>query len=147
MIALQSTIAPRLEANLLEAKLDDMNTRNRTIASLAAVILLAAVSVGSEDKSQGEWPAYGHDPGGQRFSPLTAINRQNVQSLKTAWTFRTGDAYEPKYGRPTAFEATPLYIDGKLFIGTPLGRVIALDPVTGQQIWAYDSKIPRDKGY
>src|SRR4051794_13382946 len=78
-----------------------------------------------------EWPAYGRDPGGQRFSPLTAIDRQNVASLKVAWTFRTGDAYQPKDSRPTAFEATPLYVDETLFLATPLGRVIALDPVTG----------------
>lgn len=124
-----------------------MNLQKRILAGLATVLLLAAISTGSEDKSRGEWPAYGHDPGGQRFSPLTAINRQNVASLKVAWTFRTGDAYQPKDGRPTAFEATPLYVDGKLYIGTPLGRVIALDPISGEQIWAYDSHVPRDKGY
>src|SRR5579862_3578175 len=126
---------------------EQMTIRKRSLVGFAAVLSLAVLSVGSEDKSQGEWPVYGHDPGGQRFSPLTAIHRQNVQSLKIAWTFRTGDAYEPKYGRPTAFEATPLYIDGRLFVGTPLGRVLALDPVTGKPIWAYDSKVPRDRGY
>src|SRR5439155_4312718 len=76
-----------------------------------------------------------------------SINRQNVQSLKVAWTFRTGDAYQPKHGRPTAFEATPLYVDGTLYLGTPLGRIIALDPVSGQQRWSYDPKIDKDKGY
>ena len=95
----------------------------------------------------GEWTTYGHDPGGQRFSPLTAINASNVQSLKVAWTFRTGDAYQPPHSRPTAFEATPLYIDGTLYFGTPLGRVIALDPVTGKQRWTYDSHVPKDAGF
>ncbi len=122
-----------------------MHVRNLTLS--LAVIPLALVTVGAEDKSRGEWPTYGHDPGGQRFSPLTAINRDNVKSLRVAWTFRTGDAYQPPHGRPTAFEATPLYVDGRLYLGTPLGRVIALNPVTGEQIWAYDSKVPRDKGY
>ena len=56
----------------------------------------------------GDWPAYGRDPGGERFSPLDGIRRENVASLQVAWTFRTGDAYVPKDGRPTAFEATPL---------------------------------------
>ena len=70
--------------------------------------------------------------GGERFSPLDAINRANVASLQVAWTFRTGDAYQPPRGRPTAFEATPLYVDGTLYLSTPLGRVIALDPVTGR---------------
>ena len=97
--------------------------------------------------ASGDWPVYGHDPGGQRYSPLTAINRDTVKNLKPAWTFRTGDAYKPPDSRATAFEATPLYVEATLFLGTPLGRVIALDPVTGKERWSYDPKIPRDKGY
>jgi len=103
-----------------------------------------AVCLGAQN---GEWPAYGHDPGGQRFSALTTINRSNVASLKIAWTFRTGDAYQPEHGKPTAFEATPLYVDGALYLATPLGRAIALDPVTGVQRWAYDSHVPKDAGF
>ncbi len=105
-----------------------------------SVVLLAAGS--------GDWPNYGNDPGGQRFSPLTAVNRSNVKSLKIAWTFRTGDAYSPASGsKPTQFEATPLYVDDTLFFSTPLGRVIALDPTSGKQLWSYDPRIPKDKGY
>ena len=110
---------------------------------MACLAIAFAVS-GAE---KGEWSSYGHDPGGQRFSPLTAVNRSNVAGLKLAWQFRTGDAYEPEHGRPTAFEATPLYVDGTLYLGTPLGRVIALDPVTGKQRWAYDSHAPKDAGF
>jgi quinoprotein glucose dehydrogenase len=95
----------------------------------------------------GDWPSWGHDPGGQRFSPLATIDRGNVHSLKVAWTFRTGDAYQPKRSRPTAFEATPLYVDGTLYLSTPLGRILALDPVTGRQRWAYDARIDKDAGY
>ncbi len=96
----------------------------------------------------GDWANYGNDPGGQRFSELKDINRGNVNRLKVAWTFRTGDAYAPPSGsKPTQFEATPLYVDGTLYIGTPLGRIIALDPVTGKQRWAYDAHIDKDKGY
>lgn len=95
----------------------------------------------------GDWPAYGRDAGGGRFSPLDAIRRENVASLQVAWTFRTGDTYQPKNGRPTAFEATPLYADGLLYLSTPVGRVMALDAVTGRQRWAFDARSPRDKGY
>ncbi|HEX4496949.1 MAG TPA: pyrroloquinoline quinone-dependent dehydrogenase [Thermoanaerobaculia bacterium] len=95
----------------------------------------------------GDWPTWGHDPGGQRYSPLAAIDRGNVQTLKVAWTFRTGDAYQPKKSKPTAFEATPIYVDGTLYLSTPLGRILALDPVTGQQRWAYDARIDKDAGY
>jgi quinoprotein glucose dehydrogenase len=115
------------------------------LAGLAAV--WSAVPAVHAQAVAGEWPAWGNDPGGQRFSPLTAIDRGNVQSLKVAWTFRTGDAYQPKRSKPTAFEATPIYIDGTLYLSTPLGRVFALDPVSGKQRWVYDTKIDKDAGY
>ena len=122
---------------------------------MALALQMSAACAGSggfasqRDVSQidGDWPAYGRDQGGERFSPLDAINRGNVTSLQVAWTFRTGDAYQPPKSRPTAFEATPLHVDGTLYLSTPLGRVIALDPVTGRQRWAFDAKVPRDAGY
>jgi len=98
-------------------------------------------------RRDGDWRAYGRDPGGERFSPLKGIRRDNVASLQIAWTFRTGDGYQPPRGRPTAFEATPLHVDGTLYLSTPVGRVIALDSVTGQLRWAFDAKVPRDAGY
>ena len=113
-----------------------------------AVLGLFAFAVfGFQTPSDGDWPFYGHDAGDQRFSPLTTIDRENVSRLKIAWTFHTGDAYQPPHGRPTAFEATPIYVDGTLYFATPLGRAIALDPVTGRERWAYDAKVPRDMGY
>jgi quinoprotein glucose dehydrogenase len=115
-------------------------------ASVAVIAVMAATAVlGSAQPS--DWTAYGRDAGGERFSPLEGIRRENVASLEVAWTFRTGDAHVPKVGRPTAHEATPLHIDDTLFLNTPLGRVIALDPVTGNERWAFDSKTPRDKGW
>jgi quinoprotein glucose dehydrogenase len=110
----------------------------------AAVFVVAGLLSAAQD---GDWLAYGRDAGGERFSPLDTIRRENVATLQTAWTFRTGDAYQPKDSRPTAFEATPLHIDGTLYLSTPVGRVIALDPVTGQEKWAFDAQVPRDKGY
>jgi glucose dehydrogenase len=68
-----------------------------------------------------------------------------VRGLQVAWTFHTGDAYQPTRGRSTAFESTPIYVEGILYLGTPLGRVFALDPVSGAERWSYDSKVPRDK--
>jgi len=120
-----------------------VNRRRLTLA--AGIVWATAISVGSQ--SANEWLAYGRDAGGERYSPLDDVNRQNVASLQVAWTFRTGDAYQPPRGRPTAFEATPLYVDGTLYLSTPLGRVIALDPVTGRQRWTFDAKVPRDAGF
>jgi quinoprotein glucose dehydrogenase len=109
-----------------------------------SLFILGSLLHGQRD---GNWEAYGRDAGGERFSPLAAIRRENVASLQVAWTFRTGDAYRPERGRPTAFEATPLHIDDTLYLSTPVGRVIAVDPVTGRQRWAFDAKVPRDAGY
>ena len=109
-------------------------------------VLAAVVSLLAADR--GDWSSYGHDPGGQRFSELAQINRSNVKNLKIAWTYRTGDAYAPPGGwKATQFEATPLYIDGTLYLATPLGHAIALDPVTGKPRWSYDAHVDRDKGW
>src|SRR5215216_3358669 len=110
-------------------------------ATVASAIMQRAPDAGPELT---DWPAYGRDPGGARFSPLQAIRRESVSTLQVAWTYNTGDAYEPKQGRPTAFEATPLYVDGMLYLSTPAGRIIALDPVSGRELWVFDSRTPRD---
>jgi quinoprotein glucose dehydrogenase len=88
-----------------------------------------------------DWPYYGHDAGGMRYSPLTQINRDNVSQLKVAWTFHTGDISDGRGKRKrSGFETTPLLIDGTLYLTTPFNRVIALNPETGEQRWAYDPK-------
>jgi membrane-bound PQQ-dependent dehydrogenase (glucose/quinate/shikimate family) len=91
-----------------------------------------------------EWPNYGNDPGGMRYSTLSQVNRENVARLKVAWTFHTGDISQGVPGRrPSGFETTPIMVDGKLFLTTPFNRVIALDPETGTQLWAYDPQIDK----
>ena len=82
------------------------------------------------DKQNGEWPAYGRDPGGGRYSPLTQINTSNIKNLKLAWTFRTGElkTYEGTRAlEKAAFEATPVMIGQTLYFTTPTSRVIAVD--------------------
>ncbi len=117
------------------------------LCALCFCVLRLFASAGAAKTSDGEWPNYGRDGGGQRFSPLTEINPGNVKALHIAWTYRTGDAYTPKSSRPTSFEATPLYVDGVLFLSTPLGRTLALNPTTGQALWSYDSHIDKDAGW
>ena len=93
-----------------------------------------------------EWPFYGGDAGGTRHSPLKEINRSNVTKLKTAWTFRTGDVSDGKeYPVRSAFEATPLMIDGVLYVVTVFGRLIALEPETGKRLWAFDPKLDKNR--
>jgi quinoprotein glucose dehydrogenase len=114
------------------------------IACVAAVIASAASApnVAAQTPAAhvaGEWTAYGRDPFGSRFSPLTQITRDNVRRLVVAWTYRTGEA-DAKTREPAKFEATPLMVDGTLYLSTPFGRAIALDPATGKERWRFDGK-------
>jgi quinoprotein glucose dehydrogenase len=119
-------------------------TRPTAILCLIAplVVLVASTATGAARGAEpGDWPAIGRDRGGMRHSPLTAINRDNVARLKPAWTYRTGELDRVKIGSlksKIAFEATPLVVDGTLYVSTPSARVIALDAATGQERWTYD---------
>jgi quinoprotein glucose dehydrogenase len=105
-------------------------------AALASSVALGQVS------RNGDWPNYGNDPGGMRFSRLTQVNRDNVSKLKLAWVFHAEDMSYGSDGRKrSGFETTPIFVDGTLFITTAFNRVIALDPVEGKQLWAYDPHI------
>jgi quinoprotein glucose dehydrogenase len=90
---------------------------------------------------QVEWPFYGDDQGGAKYSKLTDINTGNVSNLHVAWTWKTGEIAEPEFGsRPGMFEVTPIMIDGVLYLSTPYSRVVALKANTGEVLWTYDSK-------
>ncbi len=92
-----------------------------------------------------DWPLYEGQPGQSRYSELQQIDRGNVHALKIAWTFRTGDVSDgSRWRQKSAFEATPIVVDSTMYLPTPFDRVIALDPATGKQKWAYDPQIDRN---
>ncbi len=93
--------------------------------------------------SQAEWPtADGVE--GTHYSPLRDITPANVHALKVAWTHRTGDVSDGSNGQAgTAFEATPIMVDGTLYVSTPWSRVIALDAETGARLWSFDPRLDR----
>jgi quinoprotein glucose dehydrogenase len=129
-----------------------MRNRSRSVyffaLFLAACALLTWAAAPAPTDTAGDWPYYGHDAGGMRYSPLTQINRDNVSALKVAWTFHTGDISENSGRRKrSGFEATPVLVDGSLYLTTAFNRIIALDPETGKQRWAYDPKIDLDGDY
>jgi quinoprotein glucose dehydrogenase len=78
-----------------------------------------------------------------RYSPLQQISRTNVAQLRVAWTYRTGALpHDPEeLDHKAAFEATPILVDGKLFLSTPYDHVIALNPETGAKLWEFDPKL------
>jgi len=93
-----------------------------------------------------EWGAYGRTQSGDRFSPASQINRENVKSLVPAWTYRTGEL-DAKTRRPAKLEATPLMVDGLLYLSTPLGKVVALDPITGKERWKFQADVDATVGW
>src|SRR5260370_40577044 len=101
--------------------------RRSSYASFGTLLLLFIPSVLSarksaalpEKDSSDEWPYYGHDAGGMRYSPLAQINRDNVAQLKVAWTFHTGDISDGHGDRKhNAFEPPPRWGVGTPYLPT-----------------------------
>lgn len=98
------------------------------------------------DLGDGEWPAVGGNAHGEKYSPLSEITPANVASLQVAWIYRTGEA-DVDTRREPRLSATPIVVDGVMYIGSPLGRIIALDPETGDELWTFDSEVDRGGTY
>src|ERR1700737_1458623 len=96
-----------------------------------AVVLVLAGALGAQ-----EWRYYGGDQGGSKYSPLDQINRENAARLRPAWEWKSGEKPIPDlHVTPGMFEATPLMIGNRLYLSTPLNRVVALDAESGVQLW------------
>jgi acido-empty-quinoprotein group A len=90
----------------------------------------------------GTWPTYNGDYSGQRYSPLTQVNRSNVASLTLAWEWHLqSNPFAGAGGIAAAIssvvKATPLVVNGVLYFSTP-DNVFAVDARTGEQIWHYE---------
>ncbi len=114
------------------------------IGLISALGALACARPRARQATNGDWPSYGHDALGSRYSPLTDVTPQNVAGLTEAWTFHTGEMDTSLTTRkPTGLEVTPLVIAGTMYLATPLGRVYALDPATGTAKWSFDPHVDR----
>ena len=84
-----------------------------------------------------DWPTYGGNNAGNRYSPLTQINTKNIRNLGVAWTFDTGENNNPGE-RGLDIQCQPIVIDGVLYGTTPRLKLFAVDAATGQQRWRFD---------
>src|SRR5579862_2323846 len=91
------------------------------------------------DDAHGQWPDATGDS--RRYSPLAQINRQNVRSLKVAWTYHAGFPDREHWG-VYSFQTTPILIAGNLVGCSHTKEVFALDPETGKERWHFDPKMP-----
>lgn len=99
-------------------------------AAVAGAALLTLVLVAQRAVS-GNWPDNGHGPGSERYSLLTQITPANVHELGVAWVYDVGSS-----GR--SYQATPLVINGVMYVTTPTEQVLALNADDGKVIWQYD---------
>ena len=129
-------------------------SRTHMTLALALMAILVAIPHGarpaaapavSGERAVAEWPtADGVE--GTHYSPLADISAANVHALEVAWTYRTGDVSDGTAGQAgTAFEATPIMVDGALYLSTPFSRVVALDAETGRELWVFDPGLDRSK--
>jgi quinoprotein glucose dehydrogenase len=116
-----------------------VNSKSAWLTVVLAAVVTAAVS--TQVAPPGDWPVYGGDQGGRKYSPLALITPANVAALQKAWEWKTGEQPDKALGTfPGAFQNTPLMIDDVLYVSTPYNRVAALDAGTGKELWSYDPR-------
>lgn len=103
---------------------------------LASLNVLAAPPDDTRLQAAGEdranWMSYGRDYANQRFSPLQQIKRDNINQLAPRWIYQTGTV--------ASLQATPLVVDGIMYLSMPFNHVAAIDAVTGRELWRYEHK-------
>ncbi|WP_419959827.1 PQQ-binding-like beta-propeller repeat protein [Psychrobacillus sp. BM2] len=91
--------------------------------------------------AQEEWTTYGGDYYNRRYSMLNQITTENIGDLKPTWVSSLGGSgAEGKHSG----EATPIVVDGVMYIATGANDVFAIDAKTGEQVWAYEPDIPQE---
>lgn len=107
--------------------------------------MLSGIAGASEHS---DWHAYGRTALGDRHSPLTRIDKDNVSRLAVAWRYHTGENEAGREGlRPARLSATPLVIAGRMYFSTALGKIIALDAASGRELWKFDAGVDRSIGF
>ena len=118
-------------------KVKKVKSRNSVAHGAALLVVAFALahlfvrSAAQEGPQTGRAPIYGDYADRQQYSPLTEINTTNVKNLQVAWTYDLGQ-------RGKSFQATPIVVGATMYFPTPDSKVIALDAMTGGELWKYD---------
>ena len=105
------------------------------LSILASTVSAAPVDdarLRAADSDRANWMTYGRNYANQRFSPLDQINRRTVLDLAPRWIYQTGVS--------ATFQATPLVVDGVLYLSMPFDHVAAIDATSGRELWRYEHK-------
>lgn len=108
----------------------------KTISVSVASVIFASADADTQSRYEsGEWPVNGGDLGSSRYSPLDQIDASNVADLAIAWRWSAANfGPEPEFN----YRATPLMIDGVLYVTAGIRRAVAaIDAATGETLWIY----------
>ena len=116
----------------------------------AALVLTARSAAAQYGAVDGEWRSYAGDNGSTKYSPLDQIDAGNFEDLRIAWRWQSVDGTvdldalrESEDDRPISIrglQATPLMIDGALYLTTALYQAAAVDAGTGETLWVHDPR-------
>ncbi len=104
-------------------------------AILYACIVWLLISCKPQPEPFTTWEVYRGDKGSTGYSALNQINTTNLHQLEVAWVYHTGDARE---GNRSAIQCNPVIANGKMYVSSPRLKLMALDPLTGKELWKFD---------
>ena len=112
----------------------------KQLVALAALTATALACAGEPDAAVG-WPFVGSDQAHTKYSAADEITTANVGELAIVWTWEPNEAPLEEHGtQPGPFQATPIMVDGTLYLSTMYTRVVALDAETGAELWTFDPR-------
>ncbi len=114
------------------------NHINLTNCSIQWHLLLTLLILSACDKTSNEylsWEIYRGDQGSTSYSSLDQINKDNIDRLEVAWEYATGDVAE---GSRSTMQCNPIVVDGKMYVTSPLLKLICLNAITGEELWRFD---------
>jgi quinoprotein glucose dehydrogenase len=115
------------------------------LATVGLIIILASSTQlqAQQGATKGQWRHYGGDAGSTKYSDLDQISAGNVASLETSWLWSSPENERIKEDRRLgsfAYEPTPILVDGVLYTSSSHSDVIAINPVSGKEIWSHDTE-------
>ena len=119
------------------------NTRVSVSSRLCVAILLSAALAPAGNDAQipagKDFATIGGNLANHRYSSLTRINKSNVATLGGAWSIHLEDGKPPG-----TMQATPIVVDGVMFVVSGAGNIFAIDAATGAVKWKHDDVDPRE---
>ncbi|MBE9548820.1 MAG: PQQ-dependent dehydrogenase, methanol/ethanol family [Proteobacteria bacterium] len=105
--------------------------------AVAGTAAVDAARIIHADTEPGNWLSHGRTYDEQRYSPLDHITEKNVAQLGLSWSF--------DFPTNRGMEATPLVIDGVMYVSTSWSMVFAFDALSGKELWSYNPEVPKSK--